>query len=109
MYSNTGGMVVTLPCKTVNGHKQINLDIREDYERCEQKALSKVGDRQSPEFAKVLAEELHNAHLDSLLDNNGNLNKNMFAQFLVVEAYTTDKIDFDRNSQYVEKVKNPDK
>lgn len=109
MYSNTGGMVVTLPCKVVNGHKQINLDIREDYERCEQKALSKVGDRQSPEFAKVLAEELHNAHLDSLLDSNGNLNKNMFAQFLVVEAYTTDKIDFDRNSQYVEKVKNPDK
>ena len=32
----------------------------------------------------------------------------MFGQFLVVEAYTTDKIKIDPKSKYLEKVENPD-
>jgi hypothetical protein len=32
----------------------------------------------------------------------------MFGQFLVVEAYATDKVKFDKNSKYIEKVNNPD-
>ena len=32
----------------------------------------------------------------------------MFSEFLIVEAYTTDKINIDnKNSQYIEKVQNP--
>jgi hypothetical protein len=32
----------------------------------------------------------------------------MFSEFLIVEAYTTDKIDLNnKNSQYIEKVRNP--
>lgn len=109
MYSNDGGgTVVTLPCKIVNGVKQVNLDVRDAYERAEQKALEVSKDRTSPAFIKALGEALQKEHLDSLLDSNGLPNKNMFAQFLLVEGYTTDRIDFKRDSQYVEKVNNPD-
>lgn len=108
MYSNNGGMVVTLPCKIVNGIKQVNLDIVETYEKAERKALQVNNDRNSPQFIQALAQELKNKHLDSLLNSNGLPNKNMFGQFLVVEAYTSDKIKFDINSKYVEKIENPD-
>ena len=108
MYSNNGGMVVTLPCKIVNGIKQVNLDVVETYEKAEQKALQVNSDRNSPQFIQALAQELKNEHLDSLLDSNGLPNKNMFGQFLVVEAYTSDKTKFDINSKYVEKIENPD-
>lgn len=109
MYSiDGGGTIVTLPCKIVNGIKQVNLDIRESYEKAEQRALQVSSNRKSPEFIKALGEELRKEHLDSLLDSNGLPNKNMFAQFLLVEGYTTDKIDFKKDSQYVEKIKNPD-
>lgn len=109
MYANNGtNIIVTLPCKIVNGQKVVNLGVREAYERAEEKALKVNNNRQSPEFLKALGEELHKEKLDSLLDSNGYPNKNMFAQFLVVEAYTTDKVNFDKNSQYIEKVSNPD-
>lgn len=108
MYSNNGGMVVTLPCKIVNGIKQVNLDVVETYEKAEQKALQVNSDRNSSQFIQTLAQELKNEHLDSLLDSNGLPNKNMFGQFLVVDAYTSDKIKFDINSKYVEKIENPD-
>jgi len=32
----------------------------------------------------------------------------MFGQFLVVEAYASDKVKFDTNSKYIEKINNPD-
>jgi hypothetical protein len=31
----------------------------------------------------------------------------MLGLFMVVTAYTTDRVDFNRNSKYIEKVKNP--
>ena len=108
MYANNGGIIVTLPCKVVNGYKQVNLDVKDAYERAEKRALEKVSDRTSPQYPIVLGEELKNEHLDSLLTADGKPNKNMFAQFLVVEGYTSDKIKFDTNSQYLEKVNNPD-
>ena len=108
MYANNGGMVVSLPCKIVNGIKQVNLDVLNKYEQAEQKALQVNSDRQSQQFINALAQELKNEHLDSLLDSRGLPNKNMFGQFLVVEAYTTDKIKIDPKSKYLEKVENPD-
>ena len=108
MYSNTGGVVVTLPCKIVNGTKQVNLDVREAYERAESRALQVSQDRQSQQFIKALGKELEKEHLDSLLDSNGLPNKNMFQQFLVVEGYTTDRIGLKKDSQYIEKVSSPD-
>lgn len=108
MYSNNGGIVTTLPCKIVNGHKEVNLAVKDLYEEAENEAYEAVGNRNSKDYEKVLGQKLHEKHLDSLLDNNGYPNRKMFGQFLVVEAYTTDRVPFDKNSQYIEKVNNPD-
>ena len=108
MYANSGrNAIVTLPCKIVNGVKQVNLAVRDEYEKAEQKAANQAN-RGTDAYFKILGKELKNAHLDSLLDSNGLPNKNMFSEFLIVEAYTTDKIDLNnKNSQYIEKVRNP--
>ena len=37
------------------------------------------------------------------------LDPNMIGQFLVVEGYSTDRVKFNKNSKYIEKVNNPDK
>ena len=109
MYSNTGrNAIVTLPCKVVNGTKQVNLAVIQEYEKAEQEAL-KVAERGTEEFQRVLGQKLKDAHLDSLLTSDGKPNKNMFSQFLIVEGYATDKIAFDnKKSQYIEKVSHPD-
>ena len=108
MYANSGrNAIVTLPCKIVNGVKQVNLAVRDEYEKAEQKAANQAA-RGTNEYLRILGQELKNVHLDSLLDSNGLPDKNMFSEFLIVEAYTTDKIDLNnKNSQYIEKVKNP--
>ena len=109
MYSNTGrNAIVTLPCKIVNGSKQVNLDIIREYEEAEEKALQ-VAERGTEQFEKVLGQKLKEAHLDSLLTSDGRPNKKMFSEFLIVEGYTTDKIPIEnKKSQYIEKVNNPD-
>ena len=33
MYSNAGGMIVTLPCKIVNGNKVVNLGIKDLFDK----------------------------------------------------------------------------
>jgi hypothetical protein len=58
MYSNSGGMIVTLPCKFVNGHKEVNLGIKETYEKALQEVESKGISKNSPEYSKVLGEIL---------------------------------------------------
>jgi len=92
MYSDSGGMIVTLPCKIVNGHKEINLGVRESYEQALQEVESKGISRQSPNFAKELGNALKEKGLDSLLDGNGYPDKSKFCEFLVVEGYATSKI-----------------
>ncbi|MEE3343998.1 MAG: hypothetical protein VZS44_07910 [Bacilli bacterium] len=37
------------------------------------------------------------------------LDPSMLGQFMVVEAYSTDRVKFNKNSKYIEKVSNPDK
>lgn len=109
MYSNSGGVIVTLPCKVVNGHKEVNLGVKKSYEEAIQEVESKGISKNSPEYNKVLGEILKQKGLNNLLDSNGYPDKTKFSQFLVVEAYTTSKIkQLDPSSQYLEKVKNPD-
>ena len=109
MYSNSGGMVVTLPCKIVNGHKEVNLGVKKTYEEAIQEVESRGLSKNSPEYYKMLGKVLKQKGLNSLLDSNGYPDRNKFGQFLVVEAYTTDKIkNLDTSSRYIEKVKNPD-
>jgi len=47
MYVNNGGVVATLPCRIVNGHKEVNVGVIDLYEEAERKALEKVPDRTS--------------------------------------------------------------
>lgn len=108
--SSDGGIVVTLPCKIVDGVKQVNLDILEKFEKAEKEAFEKTHDRKSTQYEKELGRLLKEEHLDSLLDDNGLPNKKMFGQFLVVEAYASDKIPFkDKSSQFMERINNPTK
>lgn len=104
MYVNNGGVVTTLPCKIVNGTKQVNLQIIDLYNEAEKRALEIVGNRQDPKFQEELGKQLHELNLDSLLDSKGYPNKEMFGQFLVIEGYTTDKVKFKYDSQFVEKI-----
>lgn len=104
-----GATSVTLPCKYENGHKVVNFAIKDEFDEAVKEASKIVPvDYQNPKFNKVLAEKLHEKGLDSLLSGD-NLDQNMLGHFLVVSAYTTDKVKFDTNSRYVEKVKNPSK
>lgn len=110
MYDQTGGAtVVTLPCKVVNGNVVVNFAIKDDYDEALKEASKKVPiNYQDPQFMSVLAEELHKKGLDSLLNGN-TVDTDMLGHFMVVSAYTTDKVGFDKKSNYIEKVKNPDK
>ena len=100
--------VVTLPCKYQNGHKVVNFAIKDEFDEAI-KEVSKIIpiDYSNPEFIKVLSQKLHEKGLDSLLKGD-NIDPNMFGHFMVISAYTTDKVNFDINSKYIEKVKNPD-
>ena len=109
MFDVGGGFtVVTLPCKYQNGHKVVDFSIKDKYDASIKEVSKKIPINWSdPEFNKALAEKLHEQGLDSLLNGNS-LDPKMFGQFMVVSAYTTDKVKFDKTSNYIEQVKNPD-
>ena len=103
-----GATIVTLPCKYENGHKVVNFAIKDEFDDAVKEVSQKISvDYNNPNFVKALSEKLHEKGLDSLLNGNS-IDPNMFGHFMVVSAYTTDKINFNTNSKYIEKVKNPD-
>ena len=111
MFDTSGGAtIVTLPCKWENGHKVVNFSIKDTYDEAVKEAGKIVPvDYQNPEFTKVLSQKLKEKNLDSLVVGDS-LDPNMFGHFMVVSAYTTDKIKLnDWNSRYIEKVNNPNK
>ena len=109
MYPNEGAMVVTLPCKIVNGHKEVNLGVIDSYKEAVNEVESKGLSKNSQEYMQELGKALQEKGLTSLLTANGYPDKNKFSQFLVFSGYTTDKIkNLDTSSQFIEKVKNPD-
>ena len=87
-YDGSGGMMVDLPCKIVNGAKVVDLKILDDYNRAydEFKSLSKQEQTQEA-FGNILEQY----GLYQLLDANGLPNKQVFGQFLVVTGYGVDK------------------
>ena len=104
-----GATIVTLPCKYENGHKVVNFAIKDEFDSAVKEVSKNIPvDYTNPQFVKALSEKLHEKGLDSLL-NGDNLDPNMFGHFMVVSAYTTDKVKFNTDSRYVEKVRNPDK
>ena len=111
MFSVGGGAtVVTLPCKYENGHKVVNFAIKDQFDDAIKEA-SKIApvDWTDPKFKNALASILKEKRLDSLLTGDMQLDPNMLGQFMVVEAYSTDRVNFNKNSKYIEKVSNPDK
>lgn len=110
MYSNSGkNIVVTLPCKIVNGHKEVNLGVKESYEEAVKEVDSKGIKKDTNEYLIALGKALEKKGLTSLLDKYGYPDRSKFGQFLLVEAYATTKVKgLDPSSQYIEKVSDPD-
>ena len=111
MFDTGGGATfVTLPCKYENGHKVVNFAIKDEFDNAIKEVSKTVPvDWTNPNFTKQLAETLHDKGLDSLLTGNMQLDPDMLGLFMVVTAYTTDRVDFNRNSKYIEEVKSPTK
>ena len=111
MFSVGGGATfVTLPCKYENGHKVVNFAIKDDFDDAVKEASKTTPiDWTDVKFKKNLVNILKEKGLDSLLTGSMDLDPNMIGQFLVVEGYSTDRVKFNKNSKYIEKVNNPDK
>lgn len=111
MYAQGGGDVAILPV-TIDpqGNKIVDLSIIKEYE----KAVSQVKAEKGTEaWYKELAPKLKEAGLDELMGYDGNVNKDRFGLFLVVEGYTTDKVlktnpNFEE-SEFIEKAADTNK
>lgn len=111
MFSVGGGATfVTLPCKYENGHKVVNFAIKDDFDEAIKEASKTTPINWTDQrFTQNLANILKKKGLDSLLTGNMELDPNMLGLFMVVEGYTTDRVKFNKNSKYIEKISNPDK
>jgi len=90
MYDNGGGIVISLPTKTVNGTQVVDLSIIDEYNAAYTEYNDKKGGQEDPAlFSKILEEH----GLTELLDSNGLPDKRRFANFLVVSGYAVDKKD----------------
>lgn len=108
MFDNEGATVATLPIITdILGNIKVNMALIDDYtlvkeEMKKYKGLSKT------DYDKKESELLHKYELDELIDPTTGLpDQTKTAQFLIIGAYTTDRIEFDKKSKYIKKIKNP--
>lgn len=109
MCANTGGQIATLPCKIVNGHKVVNLQIKDLYDEAVQEADNTGYSRNSKQYQDTLVRALESRNLNNLIGPDGKLDRTKFGQFLLVEGYATTKVPgLDKSSQYIEKIKDPD-
>lgn len=109
MCANTGGQIATLPCKIVNGHKVVNLQIKDLYDEAVQEADNTGYSRNSKQYQDALVRALESRNLNNLIGPDGKLDRTKFGQFLLVEGYATTKVPgLDKSSQYIEKIKDPD-
>lgn len=112
MISNEGAQIVTLPAKyDKNQVKIVNMDIIEEWAKVDKQQQQFIKD--NPQTTKTqrdenLAKLLKSEGLDALIDPYTGLpNYNLFGQFMVLTAYTTDKVQFDTKSEYVHKITDP--
>ena len=108
MFDNEGGAVMTLPTITDQlGNVRVNMAIVEDFNKV-QNELKKYKNLPEHEYNKKYAELLKKYELDELIDSTTGLpDLSRTAQFLVIGAYTTDKIDINKKSKFIKKIKNP--
>lgn len=108
MFDNEGGAVMTLPIITDQlGNIRVNMSIVEDFNEV-QKEMKKYKTLSKEDYMKKYAQLLKEKELDELIDSTTGLpNLSRTAQFLVIGAYTTDKVEFNKKSKFIKKVKHP--
>ena len=108
MFDNEGGAVMTLPIITDQlGNIRVNMSIVEDFNAV-QKEMKKYKTLSKEDYMKKYAQLLKEKELDELIDSTTGLpDLSRTAQFLVIGAYTTDKVEFNKNSKFIKKIKHP--
>ena len=102
MYDNSGGYIATLPAINENGIKRINISLLSEYSNIIKKLNDNGITEDSPNFREELGKSLKNSGYEGLLDSDGLPNKKYFGQFLVVNGYSTEKVDSIK--KYIENV-----
>ena len=108
MFDNEGGAIMTLPIITDQlGNIRVNMSIIEDFNAV-QKEMKKYKTLSKEDYMKKYAQLLKEKELDELIDSTTGLpDLSRTAQFLVIGAYTTDKVEFNKNSKFIKKIKHP--
>lgn len=112
MVANEGAQIVTLPAKyDKNQVKVVNLDIIDEWAKVDKKQQQFIKDNPASSKSQRdehLAKLLKDAGLDALIDSYTGLpNYDLFGQFIVLTAYTTDKVQFNTKSEYIHKITEP--
>lgn len=84
----SGAAVVTLPIKADG---TVDLNIAERWTNVLGQLEDSGLNPNTPEYNQKQKQLLAQNQLDGLIDSNGNLNRNRFGQFLVLEGYTSEK------------------
>ena len=84
----SGAAVVTLPIKADG---TVDLNIAERWINVLGQLEDSGLNPNTPEYNQKQKQLLAENQLDGLIDSNGNLNRNRFGQFLVLEGYTSEK------------------
>lgn len=84
----SGAAVVTLPIKADG---TVDLNIAERWTNVLGQLEDSGLNPNTPEYNQKQKQLLAENQLDGLIDSNGNLNRNRFGQFLVLEGYTSEK------------------
>ena len=105
MYEDRGGAVAVLPTTTdPQGNKKVDLSVLNDYNEIVNNIPYEQG---SAEWARELAKGLKEKGLDQYLEGSDTIDPRRFGLFLMVTGYTTDRWNFRKDSQFIEKVSNP--
>ena len=105
MYEDRGGAVAVLPTTTdPQGNKKVDLSVLNDYNEIVNNIPYEQG---STEWARELAKGLKEKGLDQYLEGSDTIDPRRFGLFLMVTGYTTDRWNFRKDSQFIEKVSNP--
>jgi hypothetical protein len=114
MYSNQGVSIVYLPSIiTSDGARQVNFGVLDEYKQACKDLTSQTGltspnlienEQQLKDWTDILRKH----GLDEYIGYDGKVNMDLFSLFAVVDAYTTDKIELDDKSNFIEEIENPD-
>lgn len=95
MYDGNGGTMAVLPAKIVNGHKVVDLDILDRWEKAtselRQKGIKSVLDK---DHQNEIVEVLFQNDLQNYVDlTNGTINIDALGQFMILDGYYVDNND----------------